>query len=237
MSHVSHITMNESYPEYSLSPDDIYEDKIHIYRGTDSCPIYTDHHAIPRSNEKTIRADLEKVNLPDNIVNLADSIYQNMDVGTKRGKRRRMLIFYCAFTAYNNERIAVDPIRLANLCGLERSSISKALSMCSPACNSSNSPIRFTPKNFIPVYYQKLSELVKFPDNSLDFIYDLTDEVMKKDPTLNDEKPQTVAAAILVFYMKMVGYTIDKEKYKTIFKRSDMTINKIKKRVIKAYNE
>ena len=110
--------------------------------------------------------------------------------------------------------------------------------MCSPVSASYDTPmVRFTPRDYIPVYFQKLNEWLTFPDGSIQDIYVMSDEIMEKDPSLNDEKPQTVAAAILVYYMKMHGYTIDKGNYKTIFKRSDMTINKIKKKVIKAYNE
>lgn len=218
--------------------DDIYEDRDQIYTGSEYGPLYTDHHAIPRSNEKSIRTDIDKLGFPPDIVNIADSVYQDMDLGTKRGKRRKMLIFYCVFTAYNQANITVDPIWLANLCGLERSNISKALSMCSPVSTGAEVPmVKFTtPKSYIPVYFNKLQELVNFPDTVIQEIYDISDEILEKDPTLNDEKPQTVAAAILVHYMKMHNYTIDKEKYKSIFKRSDMTINKIKKRVIAAYN-
>ncbi len=238
MLHEEPQTLADEYSDYSMSPDEIYEDRVQIYNGSEACPIYTDHHAIPRSNEKTIRTDLDKLSIPGNIINLADSIYQNMDVGTKRGKRRKMLLFFCAFTAYNQENTPVDPIWLANICGLERSSISKALSMCSPVYTNYETPmVRFTPKDYIPVYFKKLSEWLTFPEGTLEDIYIMSDEIMAKDPVLNDEKPQTVAAAVLVFYMKMHGYSIDKENYKTIFRRSDMTINKIKKRVIKAYNE
>lgn len=220
------------------SPDDIFEERDQIYNESEYGPLYTNHHAIPRSNEKSIRSDLEKLGIPGNIVNIADSIYQNMDVGTKRGKRRKMLLFYCVFTAYNQENTTVEPIWLANICGLERSNISKALSMCSPVFSIvETTTTRFTaPKEYIPVYFDKLSEWLNFPDGALDDIYDITDEIMEKDPSLKDDKPQTVAAAILVYYMKIHGYTIDKEKYKTIFKRSDMTINKIKKKVIAAHN-
>lgn len=228
-----------SYEDYEEYDDDMYvEDRDHIYNGSESCPIYTDHHAIPKSNERTIRLDLEKLNIPSNIINIADKIYQNMDVGTKRGRRRKLLLFFCTFTAYNQENIPVDPIWLANICGIDRSSISKALSMCSPVYTNTENPIaHYDPKDFIPGFYERLKEWLVFPEGSLEHIYAMTDEVMDKDPSLTDEKPQTVAAAILVYYMKENGYSIDKENYNTIFRRSDMTINKIKKKVIKAYNE
>lgn len=239
MLHAHQKNMNNGHSGYSYSPDEVHEDKAYIYNGSESCPIYTNHHAIPRSNEKTIRPDLEKLGLPNNIVNSADSIYQDMSVGTKRGKRRKMLLFFCSFTAYNQENIPVDPIWLANICGLERSGISKALSMCSPVHTNFDAPlVRYTPKNYIPLYFRKLNEeWITFPDGAIEDIYEMAEEVMSRDPDLNDEKPQTVAAAILVFYLQMHGYSIDKDKYKAIFGRSDMTINKIKKRVSKAYNE
>jgi len=218
--------------------DEVCEDNAYFDTGSESCPVYTTHHAIPRANEKTIRHDLEKLNLPSNIVNIADGVYQNMTVGTKRGKRRRMLVFFCAFTAYNQENTPVDPIWLANICGLERSEISKALSMCSPVHTNFDAPvIKYTPKNYIPIYFKKLNdEYIKFPDNAIEEIYDLTNEVLEKEPELLDEKPQTVAAAILVYFLFKSGYSIDKDKYSSIFGRSDMTINKIRKRISRCDN-
>lgn len=233
---IEEVNDNDDYI-YSSSPDN--EDKVYIYNGSESCPLYTKHHAIPRSNEKTIRPDLEKLGLPSNIINTADNIFQTMDVGTKRGKRRRMLLFYCSFTAYNQQNIPIDPFTLAKNCGLDRSGISKALSMCSPVQTNLSTPlVRYTPLDYIPVYFDKLNEdWIEFPSGALDDIYKITKEVLSKDLDLSDEKPQTVAAAILVFYLQMNGFSIDKLKYQDIFGRSDMTINKIKKRISKAYNE
>ena len=232
--------LDKNYSDYSQDEmDGIYEDKSYVYKGSESCPIYTKHHAIPRSGEKTIRPDLVKLGLPINIVNSASNIYQNMTIGTKRGKRRRMLKFFCAFTAYNQENIPVDPVWLAKKCEIDRSSISKALSMCSSVHTQYNAPlVRYTPKNYIPVYFKKLNDgWISFPEGALEDIYTMTDEIVEKDTDLKDEKPQTVAAAILVFYLQINGYSIDKNKYNSIFGRSDMTINKIKKRVSAAYNQ
>lgn len=225
---------------YSESPEDYYGEKTYVYNGSEACPIYTNHHAIPRNNEKTIRPDLESLGLPSDIVIESDKVYQDMDyMGTKRGRRRKMLLFYCAFTAYNQLGISIDPFTLAKTCGLEKSGVSKALSMCSPVHTNSNAMlVLHTPDSFIRKYYNILNEeWVAFPDGALEDIMNINREVMEKDPSLSDEKPQTVAAAILVFYLHMHGYSIDKSKYKVIFERSDMTINKIKKKIIEAYNE
>lgn len=223
---------------FSYNYDEVYEDVPQIYNGSESRPLFTSHHSMPTTTEKTIRPDLEKLGLPVNILNAADIVYQSMTVGTKRGRKRKMLLFFCSFRAYNQENVAIDPIYLAEICGIESSDISKALSMCSPVYETTNTLIWHTPKHFIPFYFNKLNnELLSFPESAMDEIDEITKEVMEKDPDLEDEKPQTVAAAILVFYLQTKGYGIEKSRYKHIFGRSDMTINKIKKRVIKAYNE
>ena len=217
--------------------DDIDYDRDKIYNGSESGTVFTDHHSIPKRNEKSIRADLEKLNnIPSNIINIADSIYQKMDIGTKRGKRRKMMLFYCTFNAYNQEDIPVDANWLANVCGLERSSISKSLSLCSPSYPDAPM-VKHTPRGAIPEQFERLSQWLKFPVGTLEEIYQMTDEIMAADPSLEDEKPHTVSAAILVHYMKNHGYVLDKDKYKPVFKRSDMTINKVKKKVIAAYNK
>ncbi len=221
-------------PEEHDNYGEIEEDRAYIYKGAD----FTNHHSIPKSSEKSIRSDLNKLGIPNNIINIADSIYQDMIVGTKRGKRRKMLLFFCVFSAYNKESIPVDPIWLANVCGIDRSGISKALSMCSHGnTESSNVLVRYEPHDFIPTYFKKLNEMIDFHDDTLEEINDMLDEVMEKDPDLRDEKPETVAAAMLIYYLQLNGCAIEKDKYKDIFGRSDMTINKIKKRINIAYNK
>ncbi len=67
-------------------------------------------------------------------------------------------------------------------------------------------------------------------------ITSICEEVMEKSQKLKDEKPQTVAAAVIVFYLQMHNCVIEKKKYNEIFTKSEMTILKVKKEVEKAYN-
>lgn len=235
-------TSRQEYPSQEYSTDDFIADDINEYEDKtviEISPAYSNQHSTQKIIDKTIRSDLEKLGLPQQILNTADFIYQNMAVGTKRGKRRKMLIFFCSFSAYNQENIPVDPVVLANKCGIERSDVAKALSMCSPVHTNFDTPlVRYSPENYIPVYFGKLNNgMIGFPDGALEEIYEMTREIIEHDSELNDEKPQTVAAAIIVYYLQTKGYVIDKDKYKSIFGRSDMTINKVKKRVMKAHNE
>ena len=219
--------------------DTYTEDKSYIYNGTESCPIFTNRHSIPKSKEKSIRNDLKKLELPVNIINSACEVHRNMPtIGTRRGKSRKKLIFYCAYIAYENEGQPVDHNWLAKICGLPRSSITKAQSMCSEINSGyTKKIIKHSPKGYIPRYYNKLSSEIEFPEGSLEYIYKLTDEVLEKSYNLRDAKPHTVAAAIIVYYMKSNCMILDKKYYKSIFEQSDMTINNVLKEVAQADNE
>ena len=213
------------------------EDRDYCHNGRNN-PIYTNHHSLPKNLDKNIRKDLEKIGLPINIINLADDIYKEMKAGTKRGKRRKQLIYFCVSTAYNKLSIPIDPNKLAKLCGIDYSDISKAQSMCSPSKTNYEPPLRrFTPLDFIPNYFKAVSNWLNFPEDTLDDIIAIAEDILDSEPDLKDEKPQTVAAGIIVFYLNVHGLSLDKDKYTEIFGRSDMTINKIKNKVSLAFNK
>ena len=213
------------------------EDVSHVYNGDEQHPLFTSCHTIPKNNRITIRPDLEKLDLPVNIVDVAEEVYIEMEAGTKRGSRRRQLIFFCAKTAYDKENIPIDPAKLADICGIKHSDISRALSMCSSIKTNYYTPlVKHHPQEYIQDYYDELSKFLNFDEDALEEVYYITEEVLESEPDLLEEKPQIVAAAILVYYLNLNGLTIEKNKYTVVFGRSDMTINKIKKKVSEAYN-
>ena len=226
----------EAY-DYDEDYENYYADNQHCYNGTEQHPEFTNHHSLPKNQYKSIKSDLKKIGFPVNIIVEADEIYNKLDTGTKRGKRRKQMMFFCVKTAYNNLGIPEDPSKLANMCGISRSDISKAQSMCSKTKTNYKAPIvHRNPEDFLKIYYRRIQDLFSFPENTMDELIEMCHEIMEKDEELEDEKPQTVAAAIIVFYIGIDGYSIEKKKYNEIFGISDMTINKIKNKVTEAYN-
>ena len=69
---------------------------------------FTTHHIMTKPNEKSIRQELERLNLPIDIINTADNIFQQMQTGTRRGQKRKQLIFHCVRTAYDHHGIPRD---------------------------------------------------------------------------------------------------------------------------------
>lgn len=215
------------------------EDKQQCYNGSEEHPEFTNSHCISKSSEKTLKGDLKKAGFPINIVAKADEIFSKMSCGMKRGSRKCQLMFFCVREAYNTLGIPEDPARLASMCGISRSEISKSLSMCAPSkTNYKAALVRYGPSDFIRVYYQKIIDLgvIEPSDNFLQSVEDICHEVLEVDTSLRDEKPQTVAAAILVFYLGILGYSVEKKKYNDIFNFSEMTIQKLRNKVSTAYN-
>lgn len=240
---------NSSFKNYSQNMDsqinEIHESdqchEFHLFKGTTSNPEYTTYHSLPKSNDKSIREELMALKLPDDIIDTSEKIYKKMQIGTRRANKRKQMIFHCVRTAYNYHKIPKDPKDLADICGINYSEITKASSICSPIQTNFQTPIVFyTPTDFISDIFTRLQKFlesdIEFSDETCDYIIEISKAVIEEDPDLLDEKPQMVAAAIVLYYLESHGIKIDRKRYAALFKSSDMTINKLKKQVEIAYN-
>jgi hypothetical protein len=158
------------------------------------------HHTDKTSNPSIIK-DLEKLELPDIIKIGSYNVYCKLKVTTTRGKRRKKLIFCCAFYAYKERKIPFDPKELAKKVGIGINEISKALSQFTRNFNYTMINYRYTAIDFIN-YYQPFTGLA---DENLSDIIRLANEILEKDRKLNDQFPQMVAAAIISYYMMING--------------------------------
>lgn len=217
------------------------EDRDYCYNGSEQNPVFTKHHVFGKAGrkEKSLKEDLKKAGFSLMIISKADEVFSQMNSGLKRGVRRKQLMFFCVQTAYNLLKIPEDPASLATMCGISPSEMLKANSMCSPSKISYQAPpVRWLPKDFLRVYYQKIVEMdiISESEEMMEDIEKICNDVMSKHNELRDEKPQSVAAAVIVFYLGLHGCAIEKKKYTEIFARSDMTIQKVKNKVAVAYN-
>lgn len=223
---------------FNYDDKNYYADVQRCYDGTEAHPEFTNRHSLPKNNENTLREELQKIGLPVQVICKADEIYNKLRAGTKRGRRRKQMMFFCVKSAFNELGMTEDPVVLAEMCGVSRSDISKAQSMCARTKSNYKAPIvSKVPSDFIKTFFKKIENSFNFSDGVLEEILDICEEVMENDEDLYDEKPQTVAAAIIVFYLEIHSEEINKKEYREIFGSSDMTINKIKDKVEQAYND
>jgi transcription initiation factor TFIIIB Brf1 subunit/transcription initiation factor TFIIB len=240
--------LNENYIDVKMETDEYECEEYPSGGGGDSG--FTTHHIMTKVIEKNIRPELEKLNLSIDIINTANNIFQQMQIGTRRNQKRRQLIFHCVRTAYDHHGIPKDPKELALICGIDYSEITKASSMCSPVQTNYSSPIVvYTPVQFINDVFKRFSDsiesTIEFPSDTIDHILDMAKEINKiiendskagiENPLI-DEKPQMVAAAIVLYYLEIHDISIERKQYAKLFNTTDMTINKLKKSVDTVYN-
>lgn len=182
--------------------------------------------------DKSIMQDMADFYIADHIKEKANDIYTKLEISTKRGGRRKKVIFFCLFNAHRELNIPCDPRVLANAVGIESNDISKAFSMCSPI-ETGYYPRnkRFTYMDFIPIYYH----LTGLSTLNLSDVEELGREISEKHSSIWDELPQTVAAAILMYYMEINGVTCTFDFSKTV-NRSEMTLVQMKKQIESIHN-
>ncbi len=182
--------------------------------------------------DKSITQDMTDLLVADNIKEKANEIYTKLEISTKRGGRRKKVVFFCLFQAHRELDIPCDPRILADIVGIKTNDISRAFSMCSPIETGYFPPRkRCSFMDFIPIYYHLtgLSSL-----NLLD-VEELAKDISEKCPPIQDELPQTVAAAILMYYMDINGVSCTFNFSKTV-NRSEMTLVQMKKRIEGIHN-
>ena len=214
--------------------DDYIYDEPQIYVGSNGKSEYTNCHAIPKLSERSIILDLDKIDIPEDVRNMSEQIFQQLETNTKRGRRRKKLLFYCIFNAYKELGHPQDPKLIAELVGISATEMTKAFSMCSELqTNYKPSSVFYSPLDYISIEFL---EEVGLDEQCLDDILKLGQSILEKDPDLYENYPQVVAAGIILYYMTINGATVNKKEFARVVKRSEMTISKCLKRISQVHN-
>ena len=209
----------------------IYEPK--VFGGGCGRSEFSKHHAIAKTTEKSIVQDLDLIDLPEEVKREAQVIFNSMKVPTKRGTKRKRLLFFCINQAYVNLKQPKDPKMIANQLGIKSTDISKSSSMCSSSQTGYKPvPTFYHPIDFIPDYMKA----VGLDESCVESVKKLGHEVLQRAPDLTDEYPQVVAAGLLLYYMIIHGITVNRKEFAGKVLRSEMTISKMYKRISEIHN-
>lgn len=193
------------------------------------CGGYGEWGHVINHTERSILPDLKVYPFPDDIKNRADVIYNKMRYQVRRGKIRSQMLFFCVYYAHVELKRDVNPIPLGSQFGLTPGEIQKCDSLFSPLQTGYKPP----PTNASPLGY--FSDYLTGMDLSEDLLDDITrtaSDILHKDPTLNQENPQTVAAGLLRYYMVARGITSeDPVKINRVTSRSNVTIDGMFRRI------
>ena len=165
----------------------------------------------------------------------ADNVYKALESNKmmRRNNKRKMLLFYCIFKASvrlkSKER---DPIYFANLVGMARGDISGAFSLFRGSNKKDEPSISIDPQDLVPEYCTKFG----LDGETIKDIEDFCREIVKKDPSLLESFPGTVAAGAVKYYFTIHSISVSEDEFLKTFALSEATVKTMCKRVGEIYN-
>ena len=163
--------------------------------------------AADRKQVKSIRKELEALALPEEVRDRADRIYgYRVGFNTYRSTVRKEVMFVCINDAYKELGIFRNPQEIADLLGLKRKGMSRGVMRCSslytgkPETNEHRS---LTAVDLVP---NMLTDCGIHVDPShLEDIANIYQHAKERSELLNRSKPQSIAAALIYYYLSQVS--------------------------------
>lgn len=181
--------------------------------------------------EKTLIGDLYQFNLPKEIIQEAESIFQKLrnesGIKIRKGKKKMQLLFYCIYFAYFNTGYPPDHKNIAELIGITQAEGTKSLSAF-----GENASIVYASHDVYIREYIEIPEL-NLDSESKEEIIRLSDRLLGVRSEVLENFPHVLAAAIIQLYLTNKGRTTCKSLLANRVGRSEMTIAKIVKQLKK----
>lgn len=176
-----------------------------------------------KSPEKGIRKDLEKFNLPVQIINLADELYFEVTKGEiKRSNLRKGIMFACVFEAYKELKNPKTPEELQTMFNLDRKNMSKGITYFTLR-TPNRQRYYITAEHFIP----KILNMLKINDEHIQNVLGLYKEFEKRSSSVNHSNPQSISSGLVYYYLKKITADITAAKFGKIVGLSEITISRI----------
>jgi hypothetical protein len=201
-------------------------------------------------NKHSLLSDLEQYHFPDDIKNGANVIYNKMTHQVRRGKKRNQLLFFCVYCSYleeiakyikllengNNqverilsETMNIDPFTLGLNFDLKPGEVQHCFSIFSPLQTGYKPPSKYiSPLGYLSNFCHNMNisqecimELMKLGEN-----------ILQKAPTLYQENPRTVGAALFRYIIEINGIKgKDPNEIISITGKTNNTISEIYRRI------
>jgi transcription initiation factor TFIIIB Brf1 subunit/transcription initiation factor TFIIB len=190
---------------------------------------------VRKNDEKNIYKDVSNLNIPDNIIKQANSLYQHV-VNNRiyRGNTRKSIIFACIFYSYKQAGMPQSCDTLTTLFNIQRKDGLKGLKIVN--LNSDNNVVEkstyITPENIITEIMKKFSA----QQSDINNVISLHKKIHKKSELLNRARPQSVASGIIRYYILKHNKNISMEDFISTVGISELTINRIVREINKIIN-
>ena len=180
--------------------------------------------------EKSIGKDVEHMHFSQSIITKANDLYMQCTKGQiYRGGSRKAVIFACIFHAYKLAQNHQTPDNLIHMFGLSRKSGLKGLKIVNvniPRDSEIHDTV-ITSKHIINEIMDKFSTSTGQKNE----VYELYDKIKNRSSKLNRARPQSVAAAVIYYWICQNNIDIKLSDFASSTQLSELTISKNTKEV------
>ena len=182
--------------------------------------------------DKGIKKDLEKLDLPQQVVELSDKLYNKVTNGDiKRSNLRKGIIFACVLYAYNQLGNPKTSLELQKMFDgdndeeyVKRKNISKGIIYFKKRMPKEETKNQYiTAEHYIPQVLEKFNIKSEHATN----ILELYKNLKEKSSIINRRNPQSVSCGIVFYYLKRLNLDISASKFGKLVNLSEITINNI----------
>lgn len=183
-----------------------------------------------KSDERTIYKDVENMGFSDKIVQIANKIYSDVTKGEIfRANSRRSIVFACIFHSYKLSGKPQSHEKLLHIFNLTRKTCLKGLKHVSQNAPR-GSKIRttyITPVNLLEDIMDQFSATKEQKKEVIEIYY----KIKNKSSRLNRSRPQSVASAIVFYWICMKKKKISIKEFTKKVTLSELTVTKIAKEI------
>jgi len=194
-----------------------------------------------RKAPKSIRKELDLLPLPDEIKDRADRIYAyKVGDNTYRANVRQEVKFSCIFDAYKEAGIIRDPNEIAQMLGIKRKGMSRGVMRCSSLCTGKANTSEQTALTALDLVPEMLNRCgVQAEECHLEDMARIYTYAKDRSELLNRSKPQSIAAALIFFYINtmVLDRKIPKNEIAKNCGISVMTLNKLNTSLVELCSE
>ena len=203
---------------------------------------YSNCHELISNDKCTFIKDVEKLNLPKDIINESIKIYTSKKKGTFRSNNLKLYEFSCVYKACMRLGKVPIPEDIAIICGINPKEMSKALKLSRESQSNYHFKDCHThPLDILELFYNKTS----LPEH---YNYDdgmklLAQEILSTEEgkrLIKQNTPQSICIALIQFYAQNNGIqdknSTNKSFIKELTGKTSMTISKVVTDIDRIYN-
>ena len=213
-----------------LKIDELLLDNETRYYGNSDTKYSTNpsRHNYNKKIERSLYTDLEPLGFPKIIIEKANAYYiQIIEHKIFRAGNRLSIVFACVYHVYCDMQEPHSPNDLAKKFNLDKKGVSNGLKIFSQFFKKRPEKKYINAMDLIPKLLSELNIEKKLQRSYKEDINTIYDFVKSKSKIFNSSNPQSIAAGLIFYYLKLNNIQITRSEFSKIVKLTDITFTKI----------